>query len=57
MASGGAGAAASAVETSTNLADLVTGAVREAAEEKGVDYGVTTAVEEASWGEIKKQER
>ena len=57
MESKGAGAAAGAVETSTNLADLVTNAVREAAEEKGVDYGVTTAVEEASWGEIKKRER
>jgi len=57
MESGGAGAAAGAVETSTNLADLVTSAVREAAEEKGVEYEGTTAVEEASWGEIKKQER
>jgi uncharacterized protein YegL len=50
-----AGAAGgSEVKTSTNLADLITSAVMEAAEEQGVDYDDETAVKSASWGEVKE---
>jgi len=45
------------VETSTNLADLITEAVKGAAADKGVDYEGETAVKSASWGEIKKSAR
>lgn len=47
-------AGASEVKTSTNLADLITSAVKEAAEEQGVDYDGETAVKSASWGEVKE---
>ena len=52
-----AGAAAS-VETSTNLDDLITSAIKDAAEEAGVDYkgDKETAVRSVSWGEVKKLE-
>lgn len=40
--------------TSTNLASLITSAVKAAAEEKGVEYGAETAIEKTSWGEVKQ---
>jgi len=47
--------AAGPVETSLNLADLITDAVKEAAADAGVDYeGRETALRSASWGELKK---
>lgn len=51
------GASTGAVETSTNLADLITSALREAAEEQGVDYDGTTSVPRATWGQIKERAR
>lgn len=50
--------AASAVETSTNLADLITETVRDAAAEQGVEYNDdATSVQSTTWGQIKKQAR
>ena len=54
LASGEGGAPAGDVTTSTNLDDLITSAIRDAAEEAGAEYGGDpTAVEAASWGELK----
>ncbi|MEW6756023.1 MAG: vWA domain-containing protein, partial [Candidatus Latescibacterota bacterium] len=53
-----AGGPASPVQTSTNLADLITARVREAAEARGVDYeaaGTTTALRSASWAQVKRR--
>ncbi len=58
---GGAGAGApeapATVTTKNNLADLITEAVRDAAEERGSGYTTGTAVAPASWGEIKEAGR
>ena len=40
-----------------NLADLITRAVKDAAEARGVEYDGTTVVERASWGQIKHNAR
>ncbi len=54
LASDDGGAPAGDVTTSTNLDDLITSAIRDAAEEGGAEYGGDpTAVEAASWGELK----
>ncbi len=54
LASGDGGAPAGDVTTSTNLDDLITSAIKDAAEEGGAEYdGDPTAVEAASWGELK----
>ena len=46
------------VRTSTNLDDLITGAIKEAAAERGVDYGTgETNVMPASWGQVKSRGR
>lgn len=45
------------VETSTNLADLITSTVKTAAEAHGVDYAGGTAVGRASWAEVKRAGR
>ena len=53
-AEGGGGA--SSVSSSTNLDDLITKAIRDAAEDSGVSYeGEDTAVESSSWGAVKAQ--
>jgi uncharacterized protein YegL len=55
---GGGGAPAGDVETSTNLDDLITSAIKDAAEARGVDYdGDGTAAAPATWGEVKKAVR
>jgi hypothetical protein len=56
---GGAVPAASAgeVTTTTNLADLITDAVRDAAESRGVDYGGSTSAPQASWATVKRDGR
>jgi uncharacterized protein YegL len=46
-----------AASTSTNLADLITKAVRDAAEARGVEYEGTTTIEQASWARIKQSAR
>jgi hypothetical protein len=52
----GGGGAVSDVSTTTNLDDLITGAIKEAAEADGVDYsGEATAVQTVSWAELKAQ--
>jgi uncharacterized protein YegL len=43
--------------TKNNLADLITEAVRDAAEERGSGYTTGTAVAPASWGEVKQAGR
>jgi uncharacterized protein YegL len=54
LASGEGGAPASDVTTSTNLDDLITSAIKDAAEEGGAEYdGDPTAVEVTSWGGLK----
>lgn len=55
--SGGTAPAGTESSTSTNLADLITAAVKDAAEEKGVKYDDPTAVEQASWGQVKRTTR
>ncbi len=50
----GEGAPPVEVTTSTNLEDLITSAIKEAAEGTGVDYeGASSAVEAISWGRVK----
>jgi uncharacterized protein YegL len=53
-AAGEGGGTAIDVTTSTNLDDLITSAIKEAARDTGVDYGPTpSAVEATSWGRVK----
>lgn len=56
-ASSGGAEASRPVSTSTNLDDLITRAIKEAATESGVDYDGDgeTAVMPASWGRVKAQ--
>ena len=50
----GAGGPAVDVTTSTNLEDLITSAIKAAAEDTGVNYdGPPSAVEATSWGRVK----
>ena len=54
LASGEGGAPASDVTTSTNLDDLITSAIKDAAKKGGAEYdGDPTAVEATSWGGLK----
>jgi hypothetical protein len=47
------------VDTSTNLADLITSKIREAAEAAGVDYDAlgSTALRQVTWGRVKEEGR
>jgi Mg-chelatase subunit ChlD len=53
------GGAAGPVDTSTNLADLITSKIREAAEAAGVDYDAlgSTALRQVTWGRVKEEGR
>ena len=59
VGSGGdkAGGGSAPVSSSTNLDDLITDAIKDAAGEEGVDYDGETAVESTSWGEVKSRIR
>ena len=50
---GGLDAGGPPVSTSTNLDDLITDAIKDAASEEGVDYDDGTAIESTSWGGLK----
>ena len=57
LASGDSGAPAGEVETSTNLDDLITSAIKDAAAAGGAEYDDATAVETSTWGEVKARTR
>ena len=50
-----AGGGGGPVSSSTNLDDLITDAIKDAAGEEGVDYDTGTGVEASSWGSVKSR--
>ncbi len=50
---GGRDTSGEPVSTSTNLDDLITGAIKDAASEEGVDYDNETPIASTSWGNLK----